>query len=119
MILKSFGNKHYEQILKLRHRMTTDPFKPILSESSRPLKSIHWLRRFAILNGVLFLVPVVCALAVYLVLEENGIGISGVSGVMGIELAVLLIAYLAIPNSIMFAFCLRSRRSFRQQDGGK
>jgi hypothetical protein len=119
MILKSVGNKHYEQILKLRHRMNTDPYKPTLSESSRPLKSIHWLRRFAILNGVLFLVPVVCPLAAYLVLEANGISISGVSGAMGMELAVLLIAYLAIPNSIMFAFCLRSRRSSRQQNGGK
>ena len=97
--------------------MNTDPYKPILSESSRPLKSTRWLRRFAILNGVIVLVPVICALAASLVMEANGIGISGVSGVMGIELAALLLVYLAIPNSIMFAWCLKSRRSSRQQNG--
>jgi hypothetical protein len=96
--------------------MSPEPYKPILSESSRPWKSIHWFHRFAILNGIIVLVPVFCALVAYLVMEANGIGISGVSGVMGIELAVLLIVYLAIPNSIMFAWGLRSRRSSRQQD---
>ena len=101
-----------------QHRMKINPYQPTLSGSTKPLKIIRWFRRLAILNGVLFLVPVVCALATYLVLEANGIWLSGVSGVMGTELAILLIAYLAIPNSIMFALWLRSRRSSRQQNGG-
>ncbi len=97
--------------------MNTNPYQPTLSGTTKPLKGIRWFRRFAILNGVLFLVPVVCALAAYLVLAANGHWLSGVSGVTGTELAILLIAYLAIPNSIMFALWLRSRRSSRQQNG--
>ncbi|MCY2984375.1 MAG: hypothetical protein NTY15_12175 [Planctomycetota bacterium] len=85
-----------------QHRMKINPYQPTLSGSTKPLKGIRWFRRFAILNGVLLLVPVVCALAAYLVLVANGIGLFGVSGPMG-TLAILLIAYLAIPNSIMFA----------------
>ena len=94
-----------------QHRMNTNPYHPTLSGTTQLLKGIRWFRRFAILNGVLFLVPVVCALATYLVLEANGIWLSGVSGVMWTELAILLIAYLAIPNSIMFALWISSRRS--------
>ena len=100
-----------------QHRMKINPYQPTLSGSTKPLKGIRWFRRFAILNGVLFLVPVVCALATYFILEANGIGLSGVSGVMGTELAILLIAYLAIPNSIMIALWMSSRRSSRQQNG--
>ena len=101
-----------------QHRMNTNPYQPTLSGSTKPLKGIRWFLRFAILNGVFLLIPVVCAVAAYLVLEANGIGLSGVSGVMGTELAILLIAYLAIPNSIMVALWLKSRRSSRQQNGG-
>ncbi len=100
-----------------QHRMKINPYQPTLSGSTKPLKGIRWFRRFAILNSVLFLVPVVCALAAYLVLEANGIWLSGVSGPMG-TLAILLIAYLAIPNSIMVALWISSRRSSRQQNGG-
>ena len=101
-----------------QHRMKKNPYQPTLSGSTKPLKGIRWFRRFAILNGVLFLVPVVCALATYFILEANGIWLSGVSGVMGTELAILLIAYLAIPNSIMVALWMSSRRSSRQQNSG-
>ena len=90
--------------------MKVNPYEPTLSGSTKPLKGIRWFRRFAILNSVILLVPVACAFAAYLVLESNGIGISGVSGVMGTELAILLIAYLAIPNSIMVALWISSRR---------
>ena len=92
-----------------QHRMNTNPYHPTLSGTTQPLKGIRWFRRFAILNGVLLLVPVVCALAAYLVLAANGIGLFGVSGPMG-TLAILLIAYLAIPNSIMVALWMMSRR---------
>ena len=101
-----------------QHRMKVNPYEPTLSGSTKPLKGIRWFRRFAILHCVLFLFPVVSALAAYLVLKANGIGLSGVSGVMGMELAILLIAYFAIPNFIMIALWLSSRRSFRQQNGG-
>jgi antibiotic biosynthesis monooxygenase (ABM) superfamily enzyme len=101
-----------------QHRVNTNPYQPTLSGTAKPLKGIRWFRRFAILNGVLFLVPVVCTLATYFILEANGIWLSGVSGVMGTELAILLIAYLAIPNSIMVALWMSSRRSSRQQNGG-
>ena len=102
-----------------QHWMNRNPYQPTLSESTKPLKVIRWFRRFAVLNSVILLVPVVCALAAYLVLAANGIHLSGVSGVMGMELAILLIAYLAIPNSIMFALWISSRGSFRQQNGDK
>ena len=98
--------------------MNSNPYQPSLSGITKTSKGIRWFRRFAILNGVLLLVPVVCALAADLVLEANGIGLSGVSGVMGTELAILLIAYFAIPNSIMVVLWLRSRRSFGKQNGG-
>ena len=98
--------------------MNTNPYQPTLSGTTKPLKCIRWFRRFAILNGVLFLVPVVCALAVYFVLEAIGIGLSGVYGVMGTELAILLLVYLTIPNTIMFTWWMRSRRFSSQQNGG-
>lgn len=98
--------------------MNTNPYQATLSGTTKPLKSIRWFRRFAILNGVLLLVPVVCALAAYFILEAKGIWLSGVSGVMGTELAILLTAYFAIPNSIMVALWISSRRSSRQQNGG-
>ncbi len=101
-----------------QHRMNRNPYQPTLSESTKPLKVIRWFRQFAILNSVILLVPVVCALAAYLVLAANGIHLSGVSGEMGSELVFLLIAYFAIPNSIMIALWLRSRSSSRQQNGG-
>ena len=87
-----------------------NPYETISSEPAKPLKRIRWLRRFAILNCVIFTSPVVCAVAANLFLEANGIFFSGVSVTMGTELAVLLVAYLAIPNSIMFALWLRNRR---------
>ena len=88
-----------------------NPYEPISSEPAKPLKRIQWLRRFAILNSLIFSIPVICVFAAYLVLEANGIHFSGVSLAMGTELVVLLIAYLAIPNSIMFALWLRNRHS--------
>jgi hypothetical protein len=100
-----------------QHRMNTNPYHPTLSGTTQPLKGIRWFRRFAILNSVILLVPAVCALAAYLVLSANGIWLSGVSGVTG-TLAILLIAYLAIPNSIMVALWIISRRSSRQQNSG-
>ena len=98
--------------------MKINPYQPTLIWATKPLKGIRWFRRFAILNSVVLLVPLVCALAAYLVLSAKGIWLSGVSGVMGIELAILLIAYFAIPNSIMVALWMSSRRSSRQQNGG-
>ena len=100
-----------------QHRMNTNPYHPTMSGSTKPLKGIRWFRRFAILNSVILLVPLVCALAAYLVLSANGIWLSGVSGAIG-TLAILLIAYLAIPNSIMFALWISFRRSSSQQNGG-
>jgi len=88
-----------------------NPYEPILREPAKPARRIRWLRRFAVLNCVFFSIPVLCALAAYLVLEANGIHFSGLSVTMGTELGVLLIAYVAIPNSIMFALWLRNRRS--------
>jgi len=88
-----------------------NPYEPISSEPAKQLKRIRWLRRFAILNCVIFSIPVLCAFATYLVLEANGIHFSGLSVTMGTELGMLLIAYVAIPNSIMFALWLRNRRS--------
>jgi len=70
-----------------------NPYKPILSEPAKPLKRIRWVRRFAILNCVIFSIPVLGAFAAYLVLEANGIYFSGVSVTMGTELVVLLVAY--------------------------
>ena len=88
-----------------------NPYETISSEPAKPLKRIRWLRRFAILNCVIFSIPVLGAFAAYLVLEANDMHVSGVSVAMGTELVVLLIAYLAIPNSIMFALWLRNRHS--------
>jgi hypothetical protein len=99
--------------------MNSNPYQPTEIEPKRPLKRIRWYRRFAILNGVLILVPLVCALAANLILAANGVHLSGVSGVMGLELARLLFAYFAIPNSIMFALWLSSRRSSSQDCGSK
>jgi hypothetical protein len=101
-----------------QHRMKINPYQPTLSGSTKPLKGIRWFRRFAILNSVILLVPAVCALAAYLVLAANGNWLSGVSGVKEMELAILVVAYLAIPNFIMIALWLRFRRSSRQQNGG-
>ncbi len=88
-----------------------NPYKPMLSEPAKPLKRIRWVRRFSILNCVIFSIPLLGAFAAYLVSEANGIHISGVSVAVGTELAVVLIAYLAIPNFIMIALWLRTRRS--------
>ena len=88
-----------------------NPYEPILSEPAKPLKRIRWLRRFATLNCVIFSIPVLCAFAAYLVLKANGIHFSGASVAKGAELVFLLIAYLAIPNSIMLVLWLRTRRS--------
>ena len=81
------------------------------SEQLKPLKRIRWLRRFAILNSLILTIPVLGAFGAYLVLEANDMHVYGVSVAMGTELVVLLIAYLAIPNAIMFALCLRNRHS--------
>ncbi len=83
-----------------------NPYEPMLSEPATPLKRIRWLRRFVVLNSVIISIPVLCAFAAYLVLEANGIYFSGVSVTMGTELAVLLVAYLVIPNSVMFVLWL-------------
>ena len=96
-----------------------NPYQPTLSEPAKPLKGIRWLRRFAILNIAIFLIPVLCAIAAYFVLVANGMQLSGVSGVMGTELVILLFAYLAIPNSILFALRFRSRPSSPRQDESK
>jgi len=88
-----------------------NPYEPILSEPATPLKRIRWIRRFAVLNCVIFLIPVICAFAVYVDSEAKGFHFSGVSVTMGAELVVLLIAYVAIPNFIMFALWLRNRHS--------
>jgi len=88
-----------------------NPYEPILSEPAKPLKRIRWLRRFAKLNCVIFSIPVLGAFAAYLVLEANGIYFSGVSVTMGTELVVLLVAYLVIPNSVMFVLWLSTRGS--------
>ena len=87
-----------------------NPYEPISSEPAKPLKRIRWLRRFAILNCVIFSIPVLGAFAAYLVSEANGMHVSGVSVAMRAELGILLIAYLAIPNSIMVFAWLRTRR---------
>ncbi len=50
---------------------------------------------------MIFSIPVLGVFAAYLVAEANGMHVSGVSGAMGAELGALLIAYVAIPNSIM------------------
>jgi len=88
-----------------------NPYEPISSEPAKPLKRIRWLRRFAILNCVIVSIPVLGAFAAYFVSEANGMHVSGVSVAMGAELFILIIAYLAISNSIMFALWFRTGRS--------
>ena len=100
-----------------QNRMNRNPYQPTVIESTKPLNGIRWLRRFVILNCLILSVPLVCALAAYLILEANGVHLSGVSGAMGTELVIMFLVYLAMPNSIMVALWLSSRRSSSQKNG--
>ena len=69
-----------------------NPYQPISREPAKLLTRIRWLRRIAILNCVIFSIPVLGAFAVYVDSKAKGMHFSGVSKAMGTELVVLLIA---------------------------
>ena len=91
--------------------MARNPYQPTLSDSAKSLKGIRWLRRFAVLNGLMIFIPVLFVVIACLVMAANDVYVSGVALNSAIELVRLIIAYFAIPNCIMLAIWHWTRRS--------
>jgi hypothetical protein len=83
----------------------------IVASSSDVPQRRRWLQRFALLNAMLIGLPLLLAIIAYAMLAVNGIQISGSSGALGMETALLVAGYIVLPNIIMAIFCAIGRRS--------
>ena len=92
--------------------MTDDnAYTAIVVSSSDVPRRLRWLQRFAVLNAMLIGLPFLLAIIAYAMLAVNGIQISGSSGALGMETALLVAGYFVLPNITMAIFCAIGRRS--------
>lgn len=91
-----------------------NPYAAVVAVSA-PLPSKRgWLLRFLVLNVLLVGLPIMLALAVWVMLAANGVQISGSSGSVGLVPPLIASGYVAIPNLIMFT--LRRMEKRRGED---
>lgn len=77
------------------------PYAAVVAASAPLPGKHHWLHRFLILNALLFGLPIVLALAVWVMLALKGVQISGSSGSVGLVTLLVAVGFVVIPNLIM------------------
>lgn len=72
-------------------------------EVSMPItnRNPNWLRRFVVLNAVLFGMPILLMAATWLALSANGMQLSGTSGNVGLATLTVAGCYFIVPNLVM------------------
>ena len=72
----------------------------------------QWLRRFIVLNALLFGLPVLFIVTAYFMLAANNTEISGLSGTMSFGVLAVAAAYIVLPNVCMLLILIfiRARR---------